>query len=249
MGILFLTFSNDMIDLAKNIYRKTKYTFFTTREREFVRVHRQRRDKLISDYLKSHDLKKLQIGAESNSIGGWLNVDIHPKTNEVAYMDATEIFPFADDSLDYIFSEHMIEHVTFEGGKFMIKECFRTLKRGGKIRIATPDLAFLIQLYSKEKSAIQKRYIDFSIERYFKNQAPAFDTLVINNFMRDWGHQFVHDEKSLTYLLQEAGFQSIIQVNVGESNDLHFQNIEQHGKEITDDFNKLESIVMEAQKP
>lgn len=237
-----------MISIAKEIYRKIKYTFFTSREREFIRVHRKRRDKLISDYLKSHNIKKLQIGAQSNSIGGWLNVDIHPKTYEVAYMDATEPFPFEDNSLDYVFSEHMIEHITFESGKFMIKECFRTLKKGGKIRIATPDLAFLINLYSKDKSSIQNQYIDFSIEKYFKNSAPAFDTLVINNFMRDWGHQFVHDEKSLTYLLKEAGFQSITRTKVGESTDENLRDIEQHGKEITDEFNKLESIVMEAQK-
>lgn len=238
-----------MLDFAKNIYRKIKYSLFTTKELEFIRIHRQRRDKLVSDYLKSHSIKKLQIGAQSNSIDGWLNVDIHPKTNEVAYMDATELFPFADNSLDYIYSEHMIEHITFEAGNFMIKECFRTLKKGGKMRVATPDLSFLINLYAKDKSAIQNQYIQFSIERYFKNQAPALDALVINNFMRDWGHQFVHDEKSLTYLLKGAGFEVITRVNVGESTDENLKNIEQHGKEITDEFNRLESIVLEAQKP
>jgi predicted SAM-dependent methyltransferase len=238
-----------MIAFAKKIYRKIKYTFFTTREREYIHFHRQRRERLISDYLKSHRIKKLQIGAQSNSIGDWLNVDIHPKTIDVAYMDATEPFPFLDNSLDYIYSEHMIEHITFEGGRFMINECFRTLKTGGKIRIATPDLLFLINLYTKEKSAVQNSYIHFSIERYFKDQVPPFDTLVINNFMHDWGHQFVHDEKSLNYLLKEAGFHSITRVSVGESNDENLKNVEQHGKEITDEFNRLESIVMEAQKP
>jgi predicted SAM-dependent methyltransferase len=204
---------------------------------------------LISAYLKSHDVCKLQIGAQSNSIGEWLNVDIHPKSESVAYMDATERFPFEDNTFDYVFSEHMIEHITFQQGRFMLTECFRVLKKGGTIRISTPDLAFLIQLYQQQKSNLQTQYIHFSTERYFKNQSPEMDTLVINNFMRDWGHQFVHDQKSLFFLLSKAGFESIRRCEVNQSENIHLRNIEQHGKEITDEFNLLESIVVEGTKP
>lgn len=237
-----------MISFLKKIYRAIKYGIFTTREKEFINFHKKRQQALIGNYLAKHTVRKLQIGAQSNSIDGWLNVDIHPKSETVAYMDATEPFPFSDDSLDYIFSEHMIEHISFEDGHFMLKECFRVLKKGGKIRISTPDLAFLFGLYSKEKTDTQIRYINFSVERYLKNRVPAMDTIVINNFMRDWGHQFVHDEKSLRHLLSTVGFVNIKRMIVGESEDAQLRNVEQHGKEITEEFNHLESIVMEAVK-
>lgn len=237
-----------MISFLKKIYRAIKYGIFTTREKEFINFHKKRQQALIGSYLTKHTVRKLQIGAQSNSIDGWLNVDIHPKSETVAYMDATEPFPFSDNSLDYIFSEHMIEHISFEDGHFMLKECFRVLKKGGKIRISTPDLAFLFGLYSKEKTDTQIRYINFSVERYLKNRVPAMDTIVINNFMRDWGHEFVHDEKSLRHLLSTVGFVNIKRMIVGESEDAQLRNVEQHGKEITEEFNHLESIVMEAVK-
>jgi predicted SAM-dependent methyltransferase len=238
-----------MIEFVKKIYRSIKYTFFTTREKESRRYHEGRRDGLIRKYLSSNNVKKLQIGAQSNSITDWLNVDILPKSPVVAFMDATEKFPFADDTFDYIYTEHMIEHISFVQGAFMLKECLRVLKKGGRIRISTPDAAFLMALYNERKTPVQEAYIKFSQERYFKGNEPAMDTTVINNFFRDWGHQFIHDEKTLRFLLHSNGFANIIRCNVGESTDPELQNVEQHGKEITEQYNRLESIIMEAEKP
>jgi predicted SAM-dependent methyltransferase len=238
-----------MVQLLKKVYRFFKYTFVTSREKEYLAFHLGRRQKLINEYFSNSNIKKLQIGAQSNSIGGWLNVDIQPKELSVVYMDATEPFPFADNSFDYVYSEHMIEHIPFADGLFMLKECFRVLKPGGAIRISTPDLAFLIGLYSQSKNHTQQSYIEFSKERYFKKNEPAMDTTVINNFFRDWGHKFIHDEKSLRYLFDHSGFSNITRQTVGVSGFAEMTNVEQHGKEITDEYNRLESIIMEATKP
>ncbi len=210
--------------------------------------HKKQSPILIDKYLSQHTLRKLQIGAQSNSISDWLNVDIEPKAKDVAYMDATKPFPFADQTFDYVFSEHMIEHISFAEGQFMIRECYRVLKPGGKIRISTPDLAFLIELYKQPKLPVQEAYIQPIIGRYFKNPFHAIDALVINNFFRDWGHQFIHDEQTLTYILQDANFTHITRCQVNESADAAFQNLEQHGNEIGEQFNKLESIIFEATK-
>ena len=43
-------------------------------------------------------------------------------------------------------------------------------------------------------------------------------------------------------------FEHIEECNVGESSFKDLLDIEQHGKEIGDDFNKLESYVVEAHK-
>ena len=123
------------------------------------------------------------------------------------------------------------------------------LKQNGRIRISTPDLSFLIELYQKEKNKAQNDYLEFSVERYLNNQTPVEDVYVINNFFRDWGHQFIHDIKSLSFILHSCGFDSIKRYPVKESDDPHLQNLEQHGNEITADFNELESMVVEAVKP
>jgi predicted SAM-dependent methyltransferase len=211
------------------------------------KYHKNRQNELITSYLEKNNIRKLQIGAQSNSVDGWLNVDIEPKSGEVVYMDAIKLFPFEANTFDFIFTEHMIEHISFNEGDFMLRECFRVMKKGGKIRVVTPNLKFLIELYQESKTETQEDYLRFS-QKYFKNQEPELDTLVINNFFRDWGHQFIHDEKSLRYLLEKAGFQQISLTKVNESKYPEFQNLEQHQKEIGEAFNHLESILIEAEK-
>lgn len=211
------------------------------------KYHKNRQNELITSYLEKNNIRKLQIGAQSNSVDGWLNVDIEPKSGEVVYMDAIKLFPFEANTFDFIFTEHMIEHISFNEGDFMLRECFRVMKKGGKIRIVTPNLKFLIELYQESKTETQEDYLRFS-QKYFKNQEPELDTLIINNFFRDWGHQFIHDEKSLRYLLEKAGFQQISLTKVNESKYPEFQNLEQHQKEIGEAFNHLESILIEAEK-
>ncbi|NJL12528.1 MAG: methyltransferase domain-containing protein [Microscillaceae bacterium] len=104
-----------------------------TPEKLNFQFHLRNQKKLFEDYFRKNTLYKLQIGAQSNSISDWLNVDIAPKSREVAYMDATQTFPFEENTFDFIFSEHMIEHIGFEAGAFMLKECYRTLKRVVKL--------------------------------------------------------------------------------------------------------------------
>ncbi len=210
--------------------------------------YKKRTPKLIEDYLQKNQTKKLQIGCQDHPMPDWLNADIEPKSIDTILMDATTTFPLPNDTFDYVFSEHMIEHVSLEGGDKMIQECYRVMKKGGKIRIVTPDLAFLIELYQKEKTQVQEDYLKFSNKYFTKYERPLWDTMVINNFVRDWGHQFIHDEKSLKYLLEKAGFKNFKREKVYESSDPVFQNLEKHALEITETFNKLESIVVEAEK-
>lgn len=233
---------------AKVIYRKIKYSIFTTPELETVKYHKKRQGDVLRNYLASNSIKCLQIGAQNHPIHNWLNVDIRPRSTQVMYMDATKKFPIDDGVFDFVFSEHMIEHIGFNDGLFMLGECHRILKKGGKIRISTPDLKFLISLYQEPKSGAQEKYIQFS-KRYMRDlKVPITDTIVINNFFRDWGHQFIYDAKTLMAALSSVGFMNITFPRVSESSSEHLRNLEKHGLEITDEFNVLESIVVEAEK-
>ena len=146
---------------------------------------------------------KLHLGCGRNLLEGWINTDFNTaKFQGSDFLDVTEKFPYDDNSVDYIFSEHMIEHLTYQEGKFMLEECFRVLKVGGKIRISTPDLKFLIDLYTDDKTDLQKRYIDYTVNHRAYNVSIGIDTFIINNFVRDWGHIFIYDKKILKTLLE-----------------------------------------------
>jgi predicted SAM-dependent methyltransferase len=164
-------------------------------------------------------------------------------------MDVTRPFPFESDSFDVAFTEHMIEHLSFQDGQKMLRETFRVLKPGGRLRVATPNLANLIRLYDGQKTDLQNRYISFSVQRYTPDIGIYRDTFVINNFFRNFGHQFIYDPPTLEEALRRAGFVNITPCEVGHSNHQQLRGIEQHGQDITDEFNRLETFVLEADKP
>jgi len=112
-----------------------------------IKIYKFNRPSQISNYLKSHSIHKFQIGSGDNCLPGWLNTDLYP-INDMVFLDAIEPFPFKDNQFDFIYSEHMIEHIRFLDGHRMLKECFRILRKNGKIRIATPNLETYLALFS-----------------------------------------------------------------------------------------------------
>jgi predicted SAM-dependent methyltransferase len=204
--------------------------------------------RIIKNYLRSHQTRKLQIGSGRNALNGWLNTDLTP-TKEVVFLDATKRFPFDDCTFDYVFGEHVISSLAYQDGVRMIRECYRVLKPGGKIRISTPDLRFLIELYAENKTELQQRYIVWAVNRFIPDIRIYSDTFVINNFFYNWGHRFIYDYKTLQRVLHECGFVNITRYTPGESDDRNLKGIEMHGYSIGDEFNKLESLVLEGTKP
>lgn len=204
--------------------------------------------RLVQTYLKTSSIKKLHVGCGPHQLEGWLNADYAPSSSQILYLDATKRFPFEDHTFDYIFSEHMIEHISYPQGCHMLSECFRILKPNGKIRISTPDLAFLISLYGDHNSEIQMQFIRHSTDRWLR-YAPGYQaTFVINNSVRNWGHQFIYDEQVLRHSLEQAGFTKLIRRDVCESDEPVFQNLE-NVKRKPPGLISAESLVIEAIKP
>ena len=203
--------------------------------------------RLIKQYLQTHALKKLQIGAGPTALEGWLSTDIAPRSDTAVYLDATKRFPFEDASFDYVYSEHMIEHISWTEGLFMLQECRRVLKPGGVVRIATPDLKVLLDLYAGADEAIQKKYVHWITDEFLDGVKDYKASFVINNAFNNWGHQFLYDAELMTVALRQAGFEDIRQCATGHSDDPHLRGIESHGKNIADnDMAAFETMVFEA---
>jgi len=216
----------------------------------------RRRQALIDEYLSTHAVRKLHLGAGPALIEGWLNTDINPRSPQVAFLDATKPFPLADASFDYAYSEHMIEHVPWSDGLRMLRECRRVLRPGGRVRIATPDLEVFLGLYGHESDPPRGRYVRWVTERYLGGDGAARAegegraSLVINNVFRDWGHQFLYDAELLGTALRVAGFAGARRVRAGESDDPNLRGIESHGRVVHDEeMAAFETLVLEAERP
>jgi predicted SAM-dependent methyltransferase len=200
-------------------------------------------------YLATHAVPKLHVGCGANLLPGWLNSDFPARTSEVLELDATGTFPFPDGTFSYVYSEHMIEHVPYAGGASMLKESHRVLRPGGKIRISTPDLRFLIDLYlaGDRRTELQNSYIKWATDSFLRN-VPGYDPVfVINNFVRDWGHLFIYDEKILRFSLEQAGFTNVLRRELNTSADEGLRDLEFEPR-LPPGFLRLETMTIEATK-
>lgn len=207
--------------------------------------------RIFKEYLERPGVKKLHLGCGNNLMPDWLNTDIYTTQGpNVAFVDGTVRFPFEDTTFDYAFSEHMIEHIPYAKGAFMLKECFRVLRPGGKVRIATPNLAKILALYTDQLSDIQQQYIRWSIDRHNKDVKIYTPAHVINTFMTSWGHRFVYDVASLKRAMEDAGFVNVTEHPPEKSDDPNLAGIELHAQEIgSTEMNELETMVLEGTKP
>jgi predicted SAM-dependent methyltransferase len=199
-------------------------------------------------YLEENKVRKLQLGSGDNILGSWLNTDLGGWNRDAVYLDATKPMPFMDGTFDYVFAEHMIEHLDYRDGEGMLRECFRVMRPGGRIRLATPDLAVILGLYTKERSREQDAYVRCVTDAWLKDAPCPHHVFVINNAMRAWGHRFIHDFDTLSMALKSAGFSKIKQCKMGESSDPHLRGIE---KKVEDGYaaaRKLETLIVEAEK-
>ncbi|HYM11146.1 MAG TPA: methyltransferase domain-containing protein [Bryobacterales bacterium] len=204
---------------------------------------------IIRDYVRTHSMRKLQLGAGGQDMPGWLNTDIQLSSGE-AYLDATKHFPLPDQSFHYVFSEHMIEHLEYEAGLAMLKECHRILVPGGKVRIATPNLLKFVELFQDKKSDEMRRYMQYKAQWHTWPQIPTPQCLILNLELREFGHQFVYDPQTLKDSLAGAGFQRITEFRPGESDDAALRGIEgRQSNPYLREVNNYETMVFEAVRP
>lgn len=226
------------------------YEIFRDRKKISKRFNDQKKG--VSEYLKNNETRKLQIGCGTNFLHGWLNTDLND-TDNVVFLDAGEVFPIESNTFDFIYSEHLFEHLTVNQQLNMLKEGFRVLKKGGIMRIAMPNLEFLFRIYSNPNDPVHLDYVKHSVSSY-----PCFKSVhnsiineeehyiyVINNFFKAWGHQMIHDFSSIKKLALQCNYSIIRRVKVGESEVPFLQNIEKHGTVIPERINLLETMVVE----
>jgi len=203
---------------------------------------------VIRDYLESHSIRRLQLGAGGNDPTEWLNTDIFPTVEEV-YVDATKPFPFPDGSFQYIFSEHMIQALPWEGGLAMLKECYRVLAPGGKLRVVSPNLAKFVQLLRENPDADEKRFMEAKMRFHGWPESPVTGAYIFNRQVRDWGHQFLYDPATLRKSFELAGFKQITEYRIDEKTDPVFRQVEIRTRNEGSDLwliNSWESMAFEA---
>lgn len=212
-----------------------------------VRALTRKNHRLAARYLASHETPRLHIGCGDNELPGWLNTELCPRGGQI-FLDAAKPFPFDGGVFPFIYSEHMIEHISAPDAEAMLGECFRVMTADGVLRLVTPNLAFLLRLLEPQPAPEVSAYLRYSISAHRVPAAVADGVGVFNTFMREWGHQFIHTERSLRTLLERAGFVEIRTCPLSESAHPELAGLAKVNR-MPDGFLAMESFVLEARKP
>ena len=159
-----------------------------------------------------HETIKLHLACGPNIVKGWENIDILDGKG-IKKHDLRKRLPYKDNSVDAIFHEHFIEHLTKPEAETFLRDCRRVLKEGAAMRIGWPDLKRLINAYTLKKSRYMQYVLPFlENHRYGKDWDEAFSDLLF-----DWEHRYAYTAKHLVKVLESAGFQSIKIKKQGQS--------------------------------
>jgi predicted SAM-dependent methyltransferase len=171
----------------------------------FVAVERGRRHLMrqvaarrLEKYLASG--AKAHLGCGPVHLEGWVNVDIAREVNPDVRIDLRGGFPAPAASLAFVYSEHVFEHLTLADGCRLLRDCQRALKPGGVLRVAMPDLRYVVDRYLGDW-----RNQDWLREPYYQ-QAVDSPAKMLNTSLRTWGHMYVYDLPEITLRLREVGF-------------------------------------------
>lgn len=166
---------------------------------------------------KKNKLKKLQVGCGNNLFPDWINADIKLKTDLIIFLQKK--LPFKNNYLKLIYCEHVLEHLSYKQGIFFLKEAYRTLKEGGIIRIAMPDLDDLIEGYQTNWKKFD--WINWPEYSFVKTKAE-----MLNIAFRWWEHQYLYNKEELARAFKEAGFKEIYFAKNSQSNVKDLINLE-----------------------
>lgn len=91
------------------------------------------------DIFGGKETMKLNLGCGPLKLPGYVNIDVDKKVNPDLVCDlGKEILPFKDNSVDYVYSNHFLEHLDRDETKKLLVELYRVCKGGSKIDFVVP---------------------------------------------------------------------------------------------------------------
>lgn len=170
---------------------------------------------------------KLEIGGLTPR-PGWLVTNVNAVTR--LYLDATKRWPFDDGTLEVVYADNMIEHVTLDQARTMLAEAHRCLQPGGTIRIVTPDLRKHVDLYLAGSTSV-----DGEVGAFYRSLGLVVEHPVdlVRVPIASFGHHagYLYDVDTLGAELRRAGFSDPKEYPLSESSRSDLRSLDQRTDE------------------
>ena len=142
---------------------------------------------------------KLNLGCEIHKFKDFINIDIDKSVNPDLLCDIKKL-PYEDNSVDFIYAGHLLEHLYYDLVPEYLSEWRRVLKIGGKLVIVVPDVGGSMKRYAKGEYSIDHLLAQV-FGRYY-----SWDTV-------EQRHQFIYDIYKLKESVQRVSWSAVEELN------------------------------------
>jgi len=222
------------------ITRRLKATFYSLMG-PLMRVNGKIYRQFRSPSASGNKTIKVQLGpGQQNYLDGWINVDANFISAKIdVWSDLRFPLPFRDNSVDFYYSHHVIEHLP--NLPFHFQEMFRSLKPGAAFRIGGPNGDSAIHKFIQNDS---EWFTDFPDKR--KSIGGRFENFI---FCRQ-EHLTILTFSYMQELLEAAGFVNLKKCTPTRET-YHPAMVDQllFSKEWETDFDFPHTLIIEGEKP
>ncbi len=164
----------------------------------------------------------------------WRFLEQHP----IKYLNALEDWTFKSESVDIVYSSHLIDCFTHPEMLHFFQQAFRVLKPGGRLRLLGMNLAMEVQTYLQQGDALR-------LAAVISFPHPKEGSLATRLRRALWPpllYRAQMDFRSYQTMLAALGFEEIVHLSPGETTIAALEPVnlwQRHG----------ESVIVEARKP
>lgn len=196
--------------------------------------------------MKIKENVKVNFGCGSDVVEGWLNFDSSPILvlgryrllrifiprkssifhSDLRYGNIVKGLPLKKDSVDVVYSSHVLEHLTYNEGIEALKNCFEMMKNGSVMRLVMPDFDHYIDEYNESKDLI--KFYEQTDLGYVHRPSTIYGKLMF--YLKNSRHQFVWNEQQIIDALKEIGFKDIRRAVYNDSKCTDFKAVERYNR-------------------
>lgn len=156
------------------------------------------------------DQIKIELGGGLYPEPGTINIDCIDVPMTTIKLDFTENkLPFEDATVDEVIMNHSIEHIPVKKVTFVMSELARVVKYGGKVKVRTPNLDYIIDQYLAHKKEMEQPKDIETFEEAFGPMTPAIwvNLRLFSGQDYDSNHHFMcFNQEMLVNLFKKHGF-------------------------------------------
>lgn len=154
-------------------------------------------------FFSKDDCNWLEIGAGKSKKVGLLTTDLNLRSDYP--FDLRIGLPFPDESIDFIYAEHVLEHFQFKDVVMLLEECKRVMKHGAVLKISVPDASIYLNAYFKPDGFDHKAFCTYDAGLDYQARINYVNYM----FYMDGYHRHMFDEESLLIVLSSVGFDKV----------------------------------------